>query len=310
MVATIRSRYSEMYGFGACSGDTAAQRLANSYDKGYSEVYNDDGQKRKEPVGLKRPQLQCYMNAVLQCLESSSVLCDELGRSGVQYAKEFINLTQRTEPVVADVLLGGMDPAKQADANEFLIKFIELSEAKTISAKGHWQWTCTNCRNRLNTERSDGLSVLVNIGTDGGLRHLLTSNASVRSCPTCKKDMKGTSAWVFDKPSPIMAITVDRASTGSGGLTKNPRPLKAEEKVFIDGNMYELFALVSHREDASDTKPGCGHYWAHVRRGGRWWHINDDVVQEAGLDTAAATLLFYSLHPLFAPRGEISLLRA
>ena len=299
-----------MSSVGACTGDAATERLADAYDKAYDKAYNRRGRK---PVGLMRHAKQCFMNAVVQCLESSSALCAELGRSDVPYAQDFITLTQREEATTADVLLSGLNRAEQEDANTFLARFVERSKAKAISAEGRWWWTCGVCRNRMIIECADMLSVsvFVHIGIAGSLQHLLTSDPSVQTCLTCNRPTDGTAERMLDKQSPVMAVTLDRtAAGGSRGYTKNARVFKAEERVHIGGDMYELFALVSHKGGASDTDPNSGHYYAHVRRGDKWWRINDEDVQEASLDTADATLLFYRLHPVFAHGGEMSLLRA
>ena len=89
----------------------------------------------------------------------------------------------------------------------------------------------------------------------------------------CGGSLERAADWLFSHPDPVAAAA--EAKSGAGGPTAATGEGGAAAAAPEDGpGRYELVGFISH----IGSNTACGHYVAHIRRGGRWAIFNDEKV--------------------------------
>ena len=89
----------------------------------------------------------------------------------------------------------------------------------------------------------------------------------------CGGSLERAADWLFSHPDPVAAAA--EAKSGGIGPTAATGEGSAAAAAPEDGpGRYELVGFISH----IGSNTACGHYVAHIRRGGRWAIFNDEKV--------------------------------
>lgn len=194
----------------------------------------------------------------------------------------------------------------QQDAQEFYMALVgslpsDLRD-KVFTGMLSSSLTCTVCgASRVSVAPTTDVSLQVMDSLQQSLE-LFTKPEMVEnvSCATCGKVASANKEMAFRVCPPCLVVHLKRfrdASTKIDNFVSFPL-----DRLFINGTEYDCVTVVQHKGSLER-----GHYTCAVRRGDRWFHIDDDVVEDISADEvskATAYLLVYCQRELCYSLGS------
>ncbi|PSC74028.1 ubiquitin carboxyl-terminal hydrolase 5 isoform X1 [Micractinium conductrix] len=119
---------------------------------------------------------------------------------------------------------------------------------------------------------SEALSAITGMG--------FTERHATAALAACAGDVERAADWLMSRMDDLDgAVDAALAAAASGGAAAAPAAgavaAPAAPAALLDGpGRYELFGIISHM----GANTACGHYVAHIRKGGRWVLFNDEKV--------------------------------
>lgn len=305
-------------------------------------VFDCVAPKKQEPIGFVNLGNTCYMNAGLQALLATPKFTEYLMNAdpsknywvGImqEFLKEISQATKTFKPSKLKQMFEqdyeDFEGFRQHDAQEFLIRFIELF---TNQKNKYDLQQVTSFRNFMYSEQSItrgvepcthvsisdqgthflkqvpledttdtlDLETLIAQTAQEGLLSIEEGNAF--ACRRCDGYVNALIRFVIGKPYPsIIGFNLLRFSTENINARVNTPilyPSRLNLQVVFGSDVeqpYELYAVVIHAGKGRHS----GHYFAYTKRDGVWYECNDEHVNEITEEDAldkhkGAYLLFY-----------------